>query len=48
MTKLSAWWRGALFGLIGGVSLWHGGTAQAAAEVKLSKDFIAGIVEKLP
>ncbi|MGP0069503.1 MAG: hypothetical protein ACLQGP_38635 [Isosphaeraceae bacterium] len=42
-------WRGVVvLGVLCGSSLMHGGTAFASADLRLDKDFIAGIIEKLP
>ena len=45
---MSVWRRMGVVGVLAAVSLIQGGTAVASADLRLDKDFIAGIIEKLP
>jgi hypothetical protein len=45
---MSRWTRRILAGVFAAAALLHARTGQAAAEIKLGKDFLGGIVEKLP
>ncbi len=45
---MPGWRRCIVLGLFAAAVLLHGRPAQAAAEVKLGKDFLDGVVAKLP
>jgi hypothetical protein len=45
---MSGWRTGIVLGVLGCASLVHVGAADASADLRLDKDFIAGIIEKLP
>ena len=45
---MSAWRAGIVLGILSWASLLHARAAEASADVRLDKDFIGGILEKLP
>ena len=45
---MSGWRSWFVLGILGWMSLWQGRAAQASADVRIDRDFLAWIIEKLP